>query len=305
MDTYPIMTAPMMQRTNRHCRFLFRLCHPHAVLYTEMITCQTMLHCPNHHSLQYHPLEKPLTLQLGGSDPEQLALCAKKAEDLGFSGVNLNVGCPSARVQKGMIGARLMRYPDLVASCIAAMKKAVTIPISVKTRIGLDNDPTPTLLLTLLQALNTAGCDHIILHARNAWLDGLSPKQNRTIPPLNYEVVYAIKKKYPHWHLTLNGGMNTLPTIEHHLQHIDAVMLGRAAYHQPWLLRQIYQSMYPNQSIINKALIIERYLDYAHQPKQRTQKVALLAAPLINLLHGDYQAKNKKNLLIKKLHALV
>jgi tRNA-dihydrouridine synthase A len=295
MITYPITTAPMMQRTDRHCRFLFRLCNPKAILYTEMITTQTMLHRPNHQTLHFSPEEHPIVLQLGGSDPKQLAQCAKRAQDLGFDGINLNVGCPSDRVQQGMIGACLMRHPELVATCYDAMKQATDLPITVKTRIGLDQDQEPHLLEHLLIHLDQVGCQHIILHARTAWLDGLSPKQNRTVPPLNYDRVYATKKQAPYRHITINGGLNTPDATLNHLNHVDAVMLGRAAYQNPWLLRELHQAMHPDEQLPNREETLQHYLEYAKTQRDNQVPTGILVAPCMNLMHGRPNAKEYKH----------
>jgi tRNA-dihydrouridine synthase A len=226
----------MMEWTDRHCRFFHRLLTRRAVLYTEMLTTGAVLHGDRVRLLRYDPAEHPLALQLGGADPRALARSAKIAADAGFDEVNLNVGCPSDRVQDGRFGACLMAEPALVGDCVAAMKAAVAIPVTVKCRIGIDEQDPEAALAVFADAVQRAGADALIVHARKAWLKGLSPKENREVPPLDYDRVYRLKLAYPQLTIVLNGGIGNLAEVGAHLDRVDGVMIGRAAYQQPWRL---------------------------------------------------------------------
>jgi tRNA-dihydrouridine synthase A len=231
--------APMMDWTDRHCRFFHRLLTRRARLYTEMITTGAVLHGDRGRLLAFDPAEQPVALQLGGSQPAALAAAARIAADLGYAEVNLNVGCPSDRVQEGRFGACLMAEPALVGDCVAAMKAAVEIPVTVKCRIGIDDQDPEQALGTLAQAVVAAGTDALIVHARKAWLKGLSPRENRDVPPLDYARVYRLKAAYPRLPIVLNGGISTLKQARDHLTHVDGVMMGRAAYQEPWQLLRV------------------------------------------------------------------
>ena len=226
----------MMEWTDRHCRFFHRLLTRRALLYTEMLTTGAVLHGDRARLLRNDAAEHPLALQLGGAEPRALAACARIAAGLGFDEVNLNVGCPSDRVQDGRFGACLMAEPALVGDCIAAMKAAVAIPVTVKCRIGIDEQDPEQALEIFAQAVERAGTDALIVHARKAWLKGLSPKENREIPPLDYQRVYRLKRAHPRLNVVLNGGIDSVETALSHLHHVDGVMMGRAAYQEPWRL---------------------------------------------------------------------
>jgi len=226
----------MMEWTDRHCRFFHRLLTRRTLLYTEMVTTGAVLRGDRARLLGYDPAEHPLAIQLGGSDPAALAECARIAADLGFDEVNLNVGCPSDRVQEGRFGACLMAEPELVGDCVAAMKAAVRIPVTVKCRIGIDDQDPEHALDTLTFVVKRAGVDGLIVHARKAWLDGLSPRENRDIPPLDYDRVYRLKRAHPDLPIAINGGIADLDQASAHLAHVDGVMMGRAAYQEPWRL---------------------------------------------------------------------
>jgi tRNA-dihydrouridine synthase A len=226
----------MMDWTDRHCRFFHRLLTRRALLYTEMITTGAVLHGDRARLLRFDPTEHPVALQLGGSDPRDLATSARIAQDLGYDEVNLNVGCPSDRVQDGRFGACLMAEPRLVGDCVAAMKAEVSIPVTVKCRIGIDQQDPEVALEALTQAVKTARVDALIVHARKAWLEGLSPKENRDIPPLDYDRVYRLKRAHPDLHISINGGVVSIEAAREHLRHVDGVMMGRAAYQEPWRL---------------------------------------------------------------------
>ena len=226
----------MMEWTDRHCRFFHRLLTRRALLYTEMLTTGAVLHGDRARLLRFDAAEHPLALQLGGSNAKALAACARIGADLGFDEINLNVGCPSDRVQEGRFGACLMAEPALVGDCVAAMKAAVSIPVTVKCRIGIDDQDPEQALEIFVQAVKQAGADALIVHARKAWLKGLSPKENREVPPLDYQRVYRLKAAHPSMTIVLNGGIGTLEEACAHLAHVDGVMIGRAAYQEPWRL---------------------------------------------------------------------
>src|SRR6478735_7852186 len=229
----------MMDWTDRHCRAFHRILSARARLYTEMVTTGAVLHGPRERLLGFADVEHPVALQLGGSDPARLAQATRIAADFGYDEVNLNVGCPSDRVQSGRFGACLMREPALVADCVAAMRAAVSIPVTVKCRIGVDDQDPEQSLRALVDACARAGVSVFAVHARKAWLEGLSPKENRDVPPLDYELVYRVKRERPTLTILVNGGIETLEQAEEHLTHVDGVMLGRAAYQNPILLAEV------------------------------------------------------------------
>src|SRR5207253_1057138 len=228
--------APMMEWTDRHCRFFHRLLTRHALVYTEMITTSAVLRGDRARLLAFDPAEHPVAVQLGGSDPRALALAARICADLGYDEINLNVGCPSERVRDGRFGACLMEEPALVGECVAAMKAAVSVPVTVKCRLGVDAQDPEAALDAMADAVTAAGVDALIVHARKAWLDGLSPKDNREIPPLDYARVYRLKAARPRLTVIVNGGIATVEAAAAHLRHVDGAMLGRAAYREPWRL---------------------------------------------------------------------
>jgi tRNA-dihydrouridine synthase A len=237
VDRWRLSVAPMMDWTDRHCRVLHRLITRHARLYTEMVTTGALLHGDVARHLDFSGVEHPLALQLGGSEPADLAHCARLAERWGYDEVNLNCGCPSERVQRGAFGACLMAEPQLVGDCVAAMRDAVSLPVTVKHRIGIDRGESYEFVRDFVgEVARRGGCEVFIVHARNAWLKGLSPKQNREVPPLRHEFVYRLKADFPHLTIVLNGGVADDDAIAAHLGHVDGVMLGRHAYHEPWAM---------------------------------------------------------------------
>ncbi|MBI1209844.1 MAG: tRNA dihydrouridine(20/20a) synthase DusA [Alphaproteobacteria bacterium] len=233
---YRFSVAPMMEWTDRHCRFFHRILSRRARLYSEMVTTGALIHGPRARLLAFDASEHPVALQIGGSEPQDLAMCARMAEGAGYDEINLNIGCPSPRVQKGAFGACLMREPELVGECVSAMRSAVRIPVTVKCRIGVDDQDPERALLDFVDKVAAAGCDTFVVHARKALLQGLSPKDNRDVPPLNYELVYRLKRERPDLTIVINGGIAGLDEAKRHLAHVDGVMLGRAAYQSPWLL---------------------------------------------------------------------
>lgn len=282
-----ISIAPMMDYTDRHCRYFLRLISKNVLLYTEMITANAVLHGDKNYLLNYHPHEHPLALQLGGNDPASLAICAKIAEDFGYDEVNLNVGCPSNNVTEGRFGACLMREPNLVAECIAAMKDKVKIPVTVKTRIGVDDYDSFAYLTNFIQKLAVAKCDAFIIHARKAWLKGLSPKENREIPPLQYEKVYQLKKDFPELEIIINGGVKTLDQVQQHLHFVDGVMIGREAYHNPYLLERIDDLFYNEQSNRQtRQEILNKFIPYVQEQLQQGTPLNRLTLHIFGLFQG-------------------
>lgn len=254
--------APMLDWTTRHCRYFHRQFSQHALLYTEMVTAQAIIHASYDH-LAFSTQENPVAIQLGGSDPAQLAHCAKLAEERGYVEINLNVGCPSDRVQNGMFGACLMAKAGLVAECANAMQSAVNIPVTVKTRIGIDDLDSYEFLCDFVEKVKAAGCQELIVHARKAWLSGLSPKENREIPPLDYERVYQLKRDFPELWISINGGIKTIEEMKTHLQYVDGVMVGREAYQNPSLLGEIDRALFNKDApIIRARQAVENMLPY-------------------------------------------
>jgi len=241
---HKISIAPMMDWTDRHCRYFHRQLTRNTLLYTEMVTTGAILHGDPDRFLKHHPEENPLALQLGGNEPEALAACSKIALRHGYDEINLNVGCPSDRVQSGQFGACLMLKPELVARCVDAMSMAVDIPVTVKCRLGVDHNDDYEFLHRFIQQVSNAGGQAFIIHARKAWLSGLSPKQNREIPPLDYNRVYQVKQDFPHLTIIINGGITSHDAIETHLKHVDGVMIGREAYQNPFFLSTLDQQFY-------------------------------------------------------------
>ncbi len=283
-----VSIAPMMAWTDRHARYFLRLISKDTMLYTEMVTTGALLHGDRQGLLRYHPEEQPIVLQLGGSQPDELAACSLMAEDAGYEEINLNVGCPSERVKQGCFGASLMAEPNLVADCVAAMSAKVNIPVTVKCRIGIDDMDDESALDAFVEIVAEAGCEHFIVHARKAWLQGLSPKQNREVPPLKYDVVYRLKKARPSLRISINGGIKTLSAMQQHLQHVDAVMLGREAYHNPYLLVQFDSQFYGSKEIPrSRADIVLALLPYIEQ--ELSEGAALHS--ITRHLHGLFLAR--------------
>jgi tRNA-dihydrouridine synthase A len=282
-----ISVAPMMGWTDRHARYFLRLITRHTLLYTEMVTTGAILHGHREQLLKYHPAEHPLALQLGGSDPAELAECALIAEDYGFDEINLNVGCPSDRVQSGRFGACLMAEPSLVAECVAAMISRVKIPVTVKCRIGIDDMEEYAGLAHFVDTVADTGCDTFIVHARKAWLQGLSPKQNRDIPPLRYDLVHQLKQERPKLNIVINGGIKTIDEVSQQLLHVDGVMLGREAYHNPWLLAEVDREFYSNQQeLITREQVIESLLSYIDDEMVRGTRLHAITRHIYGLFVG-------------------
>ena len=280
----------MMDWTDSPCRVLHRCLTKNALLYTEMVTADAVLHGDRVRLLGFDTFEHPLALQLGGSDPAKLAEAAKIAADFGYDEVNLNVGCPSDRVQSGRFGACLMREPMVVAECVAAMRAAVVIPVTVKCRIGVDDQDPDESLRALIDACTQAGVSLFVVHARKAWLDGLSPKENRDVPPLDYELVYRVKRERPNLTILVNGGIETLEQAEAHLRQVDGVMLGRAAYQNPMQLAQVDARFYGGPSVDIEAAV-ETYAAHVERKLGQGARLHALIKPMLGLYNGQPGAR--------------
>lgn len=283
--------APMLDWTDKHCRYFHRLISQHAFLYTEMVTTGALIHGDHHRFLQFNA-ENPVAFQLGGSNPRELAICAKMIEDYGYDEVNLNIGCPSDRVQNGRFGACLMAEPELVAQCVAAMAQAVSIPVTIKSRIGIDERDSYAELKHFVSTVADAGCKTFILHARKAWLSGLSPKQNRDIPPLRYDVVYQIKQDFLTLEIILNGGMTTLDQAEDVLKHVDGVMLGREVYHNPYILADVDRRFFGDvKEPQSRQMILDLLMPYIQQQLAEGVRLNSISRHILGLFHGEPGAK--------------
>ncbi|MDD9856671.1 MAG: tRNA dihydrouridine(20/20a) synthase DusA [Gammaproteobacteria bacterium] len=285
--------APMLNVTDRHCRMFLRLFSGRMKLYTEMTVCGAVIHGQRARFLDFDPRERPLALQLAGSDPAQLAWCARLAEEAGYDEVNLNIGCPSARVQNGRFGACLMAEPGRVADCVAAMRAAVAIPVTVKTRTGIDNRDSYEHLAAFIARVSQSGCEHFIIHARKAWLQGLSPKQNRLVPKLRYERVYRLKRDFPAIRFTINGGISTLDQALGHLRHVDGVMIGREARHRPWMLSAVDRVIFKaaDAAPATRVETVRAYLPYVEQQLARGVYLRHLTRHILGLFHGQPGAR--------------
>ena len=280
--------APMMDWTDRHCRYLHRLLSRHALLYTEMVTTGALIHGDVERHLRFHAEEHPVALQLGGSEPADLAHCARVGEQWGYDEINLNCGCPSARVQRGAFGACLMNEPQLVADCVKAMVDVVQVPVTVKHRIGIDKDESYAFVRDFIGTVADAGCKVFIVHARNAWLKGLSPKENREIPPLRYAVVRQLKQDFPHLTIAINGGLNTDALVQEELQHLDGVMVGREAYHNPWWLAR-WDALYygaPENTLTREAIEAAMVEYMVREAAQHGTHWYAIARHMLGLRHG-------------------
>ena len=295
--------APMLDWTDRHCRFFLRLLSRHALLYSEMVTTGALIHGDRHRYLQFTPTESPVALQLGGSDPAELADCCKMAEDYGYDEINLNVGCPSDRVQSGRFGACLMAEPQMVRDCLGNMQEAVDIPVTVKHRIGIDQDDSYEQLLIFVDIVKQSGIHTFIIHARKAWLEGLSPKENRDVPPLRYEVVHDLKKENPDLEIIINGGINTLEQAEQHLQHVDGVMMGRAIYHNPWLLADVDRRFFEEPNPVSDPHeVIELLIPYIEQQLLEGVFLNHVSRHILGLFQGVPGAKAWRRYISENAH---
>jgi len=279
--------APMLDWTDRHERFFLRLISKNALLYTEMVTTGAIIYGERARFLDFNVEEHPVALQLGGSSPADLAECAKMAEQQGYDEVNLNVGCPSDRVKSGMFGACLMAKPQLVAECVHAMQSVVDIPITVKHRVGIDENDSIEELFEFVEVVAGSGCKTFIVHARKAWLNGLSPKENRDIPPLRYDVVYQLKQSMPQLEIVINGGINDLATAQQQLEHVDGVMMGREAYYNPYILADVDQLFYQSAvAVPSREEIFESFLPYVERELTKGTRLHSMSRHILGLFNG-------------------
>ena len=294
-----------MDRTDRHYRYFMRQISRHVLLYTEMVVSQAVIHGDRDYLLGFHPDEKPLVLQVGGDNPQQLAKCARIAADFNYDEINLNVGCPSDRVQSGNFGACLMLQPERVAECVAAMQGASPLPVSVKHRIGVDEKDSYDDLVKFVEVVAQTGCDRFTIHARKAWLQGLSPKENRTVPPLRYDDVYQLKRDFPNLSIEINGGILNLDQTRHHLQRVDAVMIGRAAYDNPYLFAAADRDIYGGDRQPTRHEIVEAMLPYidhwmGNKPRDRIFKLNKITRHMLQLFAGQRGSRQWRRILTEQ-----
>ena len=301
LQTYPLSIAPMMDRTDRHYRYFMRQITRRTLLYTEMVTSAAIKHGDKEYLLGFSPMENPLALQVGGDNPQDLAECARLAESMGYDEINLNVGCPSDRVQSGHFGACLMKTPDRVAKCIEAMIAAATIPVSVKHRIGVDDLDRYEDMQNFVRILSEAGCQRFSVHARKAWLQGLSPKDNREVPPLRYADVHRLKKEFPHLFIEINGGFTTLEQAHEQLQYVDAVMIGRAAYDNPYLFAICDREFFGEETPIRSRVeVAEAMIEYIDQWTAKGLRLHKITRHMLQLFHGQAGSRIWKRILTDK-----
>lgn len=295
-------TAPLMNWSDRHCCYMWRLLSKHALLYTQMVTTGAILYGDRERHLQFDPAVVPLALQLGGSNPAELAECARIAEQWGYCEINLNCGCPSNRVQSGRFGACLMAEPELVAECLAAMRGAVSIPVTVKHRIGIDDMEGYSDLNRFVEAQAAVGIRTFIVHARKAWLQGLNPKQNREIPPLDYTMAYRLKREHPELEIVLNGGIRSLAECQQHLQLLDGVMLGRSAYQTPTLLAEVDSQLFDGQKGPQPAAVVTAMLPYIERELSRGQRLQHISRHMLGLFQNQPGARRFRRYLSENTH---
>ncbi|WP_367613477.1 tRNA dihydrouridine(20/20a) synthase DusA [Vibrio sp. RE86] len=295
--------APMLDWTDRHCRYFHRLLTSETLLYTEMVTTGAIIHGKGDF-LAYNKEEHPVALQLGGSNPQDLATCAKLAAERGYDEINLNVGCPSDRVQNGKFGAILMAEPQLVADCVAAMRDVVDVPVTVKTRIGIDDQDSYEFLTDFISTVSEkGGCDQFTIHARKAWLSGLSPKENREIPPLDYPRAYQLKKDFPHLTVAVNGGVKTLEETLAHLEHLDGVMVGREAYQNPYILAQVDQQIFGlDKPVKKRSQVVEEMYPYIEQQLSQGAYLGHITRHMLGLFQNIPGARQWRRYISENAH---
>ena len=298
---YKVSVAPMMDWTDRHCRYFHRLLSPRARLYTEMVTSAALVRGKQLRLLEHSQQEHPLALQLGGSEPRELAQAARFGAEAGYDEINLNVGCPSDRVQSGRFGACLMREPALVGECVKAMRDAVDIPVTVKCRIGVDDQDDYAGLQHFTELMLEAGVEVLVVHARKAWLKGLSPKENREVPPLDYERVYRLKREFPQLVVVINGGITTVEQVQAHLAQLDGVMLGRAAYHDPYLLAQVEHVLH-GEPLPARESVLQRLRPYIEAELARGTAFKHISRHLLGLYQGEPGARAFRRTLSEGAH---
>ncbi len=296
-----LSVAPMMDWTDRHCRYFHRLLAPHARLYTEMVTSAALVHGDRQRLLGFDDAEHPVALQLGGSDPQELAQAARIGAEFGYDEINLNVGCPSDRVQSGRFGACLMHEPALVADCFTSMREAVTIPVTIKCRLGVDDQDEYADLQHFIETVAARGCGIFIVHARKAWLKGLSPKENREVPPLNYQRVYQLKRDFPALTILINGGIQSLAEVQTHLVHTDGVMLGRTAYHEPYRLAELEHALF-GTPLPDRMALIRQMREYTERHLAEGGKLNHISRHLLGLFQGLPGARGWRRHLSENAH---
>lgn len=294
--------APMLDWTDTWCRRFHRLLSRRALLYTEMVHANAVIHGDGERLLGFDPIEHPVALQLGGSDPATLAAAARIGAERGYDEINLNVGCPSDRVQSGAFGACLMAQPEIVAACVEAMQQAVEVPVTVKHRIGIDTQDSEADLHRFVARLAAAGCRQFIVHARKAWLQGLSPKDNRNVPPLDYTRVYRLKAEFPERVIVLNGGLEDVPDARTHLEHVDGVMFGRLAYHQPWSLSVVDRLYFGATADPSREEVLAGILGLAESMRRDGVPLARLTRHILGLFHGEPGARQWRRILTEGAH---
>jgi tRNA-dihydrouridine synthase A len=294
--------APMMDWTDRHCRYFMRLLSPSAFLYTEMVTAAAIVHGDADRFLKYNEEEHPIALQLGGSQPDWMAEATSKAASYNYDEININVGCPSDRVQSGQFGACLMASPDAVAECVVAMQKETDIPVTVKSRIGIDGQDNYNFLRAFIEPVAAAGCRRFIVHARVAILEGLSPKENRTVPPLDYERVYQLKRDYPELEIVINGGLASLPQVDAVLGHVDGAMIGRQAYHQPYFLAELEHHFNPGWAIPSRQDLVEKIVPYVDQQVGGGASLNSITRHMLGLFAGQPGARAWRRYISEHAH---
>lgn len=283
----PLSIAPMLDRTDRHYRYFMRLITRKTLLYTEMVTTKSIIHGNQERLLGYDQIEHPLALQLGGDDPKELVYCARLAESLGYDEVNLNIGCPSDRVQSGNFGACLMAQPEVVRDGVAAIREAISLPVTVKHRIGIDDLDRYEDMVNFVSIVSEAEADRFTVHARKAWLKGLSPKQNRNVPPLRYEEVYQLKRDFPHLDIEINGGIKTFEEAKEHLKQVDAVMIGRGAYDNPWQFVRADKEFFDDEHPLpNRCEVAKKMIDYIEKEMKKGVRMMSIARHILQLFAG-------------------
>jgi tRNA-dihydrouridine synthase A len=298
---FQLSVAPMMDWTDRHCRYFHRLLSPHARLYTEMVTSAALVRGRQLRLLEHSQQEHPVALQLGGSDPQELAQAARFGAEAGYDEINLNVGCPSDRVQSGRFGACLMREPALVGDCVKAMRDAVPVPVTVKCRIGVDDQDDYADLQHFTETMLEAGVEILVVHARKAWLQGLSPKENREIPPLDYERVYRLKREFPQLVVAINGGITTAEAVQAHLAQVDGVMLGRAAYHDPYVLARVESALH-GEPLPSRESVLQHMRPYIEAELARGVALKHITRHLLGLYQGEPGARGFRRILSEGAH---
>ena len=299
-----LCVAPMMDWTDRFCRSFHRICAPDARLYTEMVTTGALIHGDVHRHLRLDAAEHPVTLQLGGSDPGALARCAELGEQYGYDEINLNCGCPSDRVQTGCFGAVLMKDASLVAGAVTAMRRATRRPVTVKHRLGVDDLEGYDFIRGFVETVAAAGCETFIVHARKAWLSGLSPKENREVPPLNYPQVYRLKQDYPQLRIVINGGITGVDACREHLRHVDGVMIGREAYDNPYSLAEMQAALFTedDEPLLDRAAILDAYRDFVRAELAAGTPLARITRHILGLFRGQPGGRGFRRVLSEKAH---